>query len=359
MRHLSSSAVLLFAAALACVDPVGVPHGDPARLGAFDAMPNLGIYGLGDDLRAFPGNPCAVGASRQFDFWLGEWAVQNAAGNPAGNSRILSTLNGCGILEYWLPFPGFLPGRSLNGYDAEAGVWRQTWVSANGRPFRMSGNLDDGGVMRMSGTRFATNGWHWIDTYSWTPVDADHVVQVPQFDLPELNLHIMGRLTYTRVPSFVEQPLDAGTRCISGDPAAQVRALDFTVGDWTVTAGNGTTIGTSSVVVDPTLSGCLLEETFQNDRGYASRAFMYYDPVEGRFSRSSMDNRGNWVELRGPNVTADPSVLEGVEQRPGADLQIRLVWERVNADELKQTWFASNNEGQTWTVAQVLTFTRR
>lgn len=358
MRHLSSSAFLLLSATLACSDPVAVPHADPARLGSLGPAPSLRIYGLGDEMRAVPQSPCATGASRQFDFWLGEWRVHSLAGTAIANSRILSALDGCAVLEYWLPWSG-LPGRSLNGYDADAGVWRQTWVTANGRPFRMSGNLDDDGVMRLTGTRLATNGWHWIDTYTWTAVHADQVVQVPQFDLPEANIHFTGRLTYERVPSFIEQPLAPGTRCISGDPAAQIRALDFTVGDWIVTADNGKTLGMSSIVVDPTLSGCLLEETFHNDRGYASTAFIYYDPVEGRFYRSSVDTEGTWIELRSPNVTADPSILEGVEQRPGADLQLRVVWDRVDANLLKQTWFASNNQGQTWSVAKVLTFTRR
>lgn len=358
MRHASSSAALLFIAALGCTDPVGVPPADHVQLRNLDAAAGLRIYGLGDEMRAVPQTPCVSGASRQFDFWLGEWTVYSLAGTAIANSRIQTALDGCAVLEFWLPWAG-LPGRSLNGYDADAGVWRQTWVTANGRPFRMSGNLGDDGVMRLTGTRLATNGWHWIDTYTWTEVDADHVVQVPQFDLPEANIHFMGRLTYERVPSFVQQPLGVGTRCISGDPAAQIRALDFTVGDWIVTADNGQTLGTSSIVVDPTLSGCLLEESFQNDKGYASRAFMYYDPVEGRFYRSSVDSEGTWIELRSPNITSDPSILEGVEQRPGADLQLRVVWEPVSADELKQTWFASNNAGQTWTVAKVLTFTRR
>ena len=357
MRHPSSCAVLLLSAALACADPVSVPQADPAREGVLDRAASLNIYGIGGDVRAVPQMPCATGASRQFDFWLGQWTVANAAGTDVANSRILSALDGCAILEYWLPWAG-LPGRSLNGYDAEAGVWRQTWVSANGRPFRMSGNLGTDGVMRLTGTRLATNGWHWIDTYTWTALDADHVVQVPQFDLPEIDLHITGMLTYSRVPSFVEQPLGVGTRCFGGDPAEQIRALDFTVGDWIVSAANGKVLGASSIVIDPTLSGCLLEETFTSDRGYESRAFMYFDPVEGRFHRSSVDTEGNWIELRSPDITDDPSVLEGVEERPGADLRFRVVWEQVNASELKQTWFASNNDGHTWTVARVLTFTR-
>jgi len=36
--------------------------------------------------------------SRQFDFWLGEWAVTNPAGKLAGTSRIESIAAGAGLL---------------------------------------------------------------------------------------------------------------------------------------------------------------------------------------------------------------------------------------------------------------------
>lgn len=359
MRSLPSATLLLLSAAVACTDPVGVQPDSPVRSGVIDPTASLNIYGLGGDMRVAPQMPCASGPSRQFDFWLGEWTVAGAAGTDVANSRILSALDGCAILEYWLPWGG-LAGRSLNGYDADAGVWRQTWVASAGRPFRMAGNLGADGVMRMTGTRLATNGWHWIDTYTWTAINANQVVQIPRFDLPEFNLHIMGMLTYTRVPSFVEQPTAPGTRCLSGsgDPAEQVRKLDFTVGDWVVTSENGTVLGTSSIVNDPTLSGCLIEETFTNDRGYELRAFMYYDPVEAKFSRSSIDTEGNWIELRSPEITVDLGGLEGVEEKPGADQLLRVEWEQVNANEFRQVWHASVNDGNTWTVARVLTFSR-
>src|SRR5205807_2187690 len=42
---------------------------------------------------------------RQFDFWVGEWRVQNAQGQPVGMSSIQRIENGCVILENWTAGP--------------------------------------------------------------------------------------------------------------------------------------------------------------------------------------------------------------------------------------------------------------
>ena len=58
----------------------------------------------------------------------------------------------------------------------------------------------------LTGTRvqFGT-GWHWIDGYRWTPVDANTVIQAWAFDIPDRPaqfggpVHFEGALTYRRV----------------------------------------------------------------------------------------------------------------------------------------------------------------
>ena len=39
--------------------------------------------------------------SRRFDFWVGEWEVKNAQGQPAGQSSVLRLLEGCALFENW------------------------------------------------------------------------------------------------------------------------------------------------------------------------------------------------------------------------------------------------------------------
>src|SRR5215208_1820378 len=46
--------------------------------------------------------PCEGDANRRrLDFWIGEWNVENKAGQPAGQSSVQSVSAGCALLENW------------------------------------------------------------------------------------------------------------------------------------------------------------------------------------------------------------------------------------------------------------------
>lgn len=87
---------------------------------------------------------CAAPENRQFDFWLGEWDVSNAGMTAlVAESSITLADQGCVILEYWRPFQG-ASGHSINGYDAIAKEWKQTWIDATGRITPYAGTVQDG-----------------------------------------------------------------------------------------------------------------------------------------------------------------------------------------------------------------------
>jgi len=317
----------------------------------------LTLYGLGSLRRATPGTPCSAGAYRQFDFWVGSWVVMNAqTGVASATNRIDVGLDGCVVIENWKPNNGFW-GRSLNSYDAETGQWNQTWVTEAGRPFRMSGELRPDGVMDLIGVREPSfGGPNWVDHYTWTQLDSDHVVQAFTFDGPA---HFEGQILYTRNADLPITTSAGGTRCFAGGDAAESRLLDFTLGSWVVRAKNGLELGISEIALDPTMSGCLLIESFSTRKGYQAIAWLYYDPVENRFYRTYSDSEGGRVEVRG-EPSMEPLVLEGDEPLPGApDARLRMTWQTISASELQQTWEVSKDGGSTWQVAQSLTFTRR
>jgi hypothetical protein len=89
--------------------------------------------------------PCAHGAEyRQFDFWLGEWAVESSKlGQPAGDSSIQSILGQCILLENWTGAGGG-NGKSFNHYDAQRKIWIQDWVDDQGGSLHFEGRLEDG-----------------------------------------------------------------------------------------------------------------------------------------------------------------------------------------------------------------------
>lgn len=86
--------------------------------------------------------PCAADVFRQFDFWIGEWDVSDAAGKPAGRSSITVEQNGCAVIERWTSAQGG-EGMSMNYYDPLKKRWRQHWVGLN-VILEMSGEYRDG-----------------------------------------------------------------------------------------------------------------------------------------------------------------------------------------------------------------------
>jgi hypothetical protein len=125
---------------------------------------------------AKPASPCAAPAMRQFDFWIGSWNVTEH-GKPAGTNRIERLLDGCALLENWSGAGGGA-GKSLNFYDANDGLWHQTWIDRNGGALFLSGRFENG-VMSLTGTRAASaNRPGARNRITWTPLRGGKVRQL-------------------------------------------------------------------------------------------------------------------------------------------------------------------------------------
>jgi hypothetical protein len=92
-----------------------------------------------------PARACGEAAFRQFDFWVGEWDVRDAAGELAGRNSIALEQNGCVLVERWTSTRGGT-GMSMNHYDPLAQAWRQHWVGL-GIILEMRGGLRDGAMV--------------------------------------------------------------------------------------------------------------------------------------------------------------------------------------------------------------------
>jgi hypothetical protein len=86
---------------------------------------------------------CATPEFRQFDFWLGNWAVTDPKGNVAGKNLITLEQGGCVLHEHWTGSKGGT-GESFNLYDGATLRWHQTWVDNGGTLLLLDGGLVDG-----------------------------------------------------------------------------------------------------------------------------------------------------------------------------------------------------------------------
>ena len=103
--------------------------------------------------------PCAGPPYKEFDFWLGDWEVRNAAGQLLGRNRITKRHGGCVVAEEWESAAGG-SGSSFNVYDQQTRQWHQFWVDATGTnwlssdkqgsPVTLRGGIRDGAMVLTS-----------------------------------------------------------------------------------------------------------------------------------------------------------------------------------------------------------------
>lgn len=120
--------------------------------------------------------PCLYSqVHKQFDFWIGEWNVQNPQGLQVGQSRIERIENGCIILENWDSGPADT-GKSINFYDSNLHRWRQTWADNTGGVSEFSGVFKDG-AMRFEGESHRPDGTKILRRLTFFDLSADRVRQ--------------------------------------------------------------------------------------------------------------------------------------------------------------------------------------
>lgn len=119
---------------------------------------------------------CEAPEYRQFDFWVGEWTVENAAGEPAGANRIELVLKDCALHESWEGAGGGR-GFSYSIYDRRTDSWHQTWVDDRGRLLQLDGRLEDG-KMVLKGENPGPNGGTIFHEVTWEKIDGGRVRQV-------------------------------------------------------------------------------------------------------------------------------------------------------------------------------------
>jgi hypothetical protein len=121
--------------------------------------------------------PCAADANaRRFDFWVGEWRVRNAYGQPVGESSIQRVSGGCAILENWSGGTGVV-GKSLNFYNHDTSQWQQYWVGQQGDQVLFTTSEWSGPTLVFHATTTQRGGARVQSRLSFTPVAPDTVRQ--------------------------------------------------------------------------------------------------------------------------------------------------------------------------------------
>ncbi len=115
--------------------------------------------------------------SKQFDFWVGKWAVFSKA-NPAqhvADSLIEKKYAGCAIRENWMPMNN-QDGGSLSTYVPGKKAWRQFWIDSSGSAVDFTGGWN-GKTMVLTGVWPTPTNAKQITRMTYTPLGDGSVEQ--------------------------------------------------------------------------------------------------------------------------------------------------------------------------------------
>ena len=133
-------------------------------------------------------------------------------------------------------------------------------------------------------------------------------------------------------------------------------ALDFWIGNWTVSWPGGT--GTNRI--RRILDDQVIEEVFEchsDDGALYGRSHSVLDATDGRWKQTWVDSSGGYLDFVG--VLADGRIsFQREAVVDGRDVLQRMVWLDVTADGFRWEWQRSTDAGATWEVSWPLDYRR-
>lgn len=215
--------------------------------------------------------------ARQFDFWIGEWSVQNRHMDKGGQwhdgdrtrARITPVLDGAAILEEWAgPFHGaFMNGFSLRAWDPEAANWALLlfWTTDGNATFgTLHGNFRHG-----RGEFFAPESGPQQTRYSFSDGLSDSLrwdSATTKDSGVNWNTDWIMEFSRTKAAAKVDEDALFASEWTEGDvsPHKQARELDWLVGEWVGTSEDATGETCEARLRSKLLSkGCLILDVYE------------------------------------------------------------------------------------------------
>ena len=108
------------------------------------ALALVGCFSAGQPRALAAETPASLDPeSRQFDFWLGDWAITNPNGSNEASSRVYLALGQYLLVENWDDGRGH-KGENLFAYSADDKTWHGMFADNHGRVHVFTGKVTTG-----------------------------------------------------------------------------------------------------------------------------------------------------------------------------------------------------------------------
>ena len=152
----------------------------------------------------------------------------------------------------------------------------------------------------------------------------------------------LNRLLFTATLLIAGAAVQAADK---GCPDARSHQFDFWIGYWDVINVDGTLAGHNRI--EPTLDGCVLQETWSGYSGSAGTSLNFFDTSRGKWRQFWVWREGTTLELEGSLING-AMVLEGDRVEDGKPVLNRITWTKRPNGTVEQLWENSMDNGKSW-----------
>lgn len=317
---------------------------------------------------------CATEQHRQFDFWVGEWEVDNRHRRPGeddptwydtgiARDRVSAVLDGCAIVEHWkgsLSF-GEVVGFSVRAFNPVTALWDLVllWPPTDQPSFATL----SGGFRHQRGEFFTRRAdvsmGGTLSRFTFSDISPDTL----RWDVAvsaDSGLHwrpgwIMEFTRIGRAPTPV--PADTVHRC----EFPRIFELDFVLGWWAGTAvlADGRELPIT-VHAEPIVQGCGTLELIEiGDGDFKSLQVQTFEPGPQRWLSYRLDTQRPVLHRMDGSVRGASAQFEGTREYIDGESLVRRVWEYGTDDSLRTVLSESLDGGATWTDVYSANLTKR
>ena len=315
---------------------------------------------------------CPAPEARQFDFWIGDWDVQNWHRNPQtpgdatwydtgmATNRVYAILDGCAIVEHWLGrlSYGNVQGFSVRAYDPVEKVWVLVlyWPGPTGGTFGTLQGIFQHGRGEFFNDYTNAEGLRVENRYSFSDITPTSLRWDAATSTDGRNTWKPGWIMeFTRRDALLDLPLFNGpTETDIWCRAGKARTFDPFVGEWTGTDGEAAV----TVKAYTLLNGCAMmdfTEVEASPRPYKRFRVRSYDATREVWVQYAIDNRTPVFE-RSEGVFIDGVVSMVTQDGTAASRESWLPGATGTVVVKRET---STDGGETWTTVSEASLTKQ
>ncbi len=166
---------------------------------------------------------------------------------------------------------------------------------------------------------------------------------------------VLAALTLTLIATTAGAQAPAPAAAPPPCTAAEYAQMDFWVGRWDVFNGKD---HTGRSLIEKTVDGCGVRETFTGDDDYRGTSLSWYDLTDRRWRQTYLNNQGSSSRFEGALSGTDMVMVAHKQTVKGYPFQARMTLAPRSDGTVAQQEEISIDGGKTWKIGYAFVYRR-